>query len=37
VFAELLGPLIATYFLLNKDIDEAYIDERIRQIMRLAD
>ena len=37
VFAELLGPLIATYFLLNKEIDEAYIDERILQIMRLAD
>lgn len=37
VFAELLGPIIATYFLLGREIDDDYLDARVSQIMRLAD
>lgn len=37
IFAELLGPLIATYFLLGKEIDDDYLDARVNQILRLAD
>ncbi|GAB5498801.1 MAG: TetR/AcrR family transcriptional regulator [Pseudohongiellaceae bacterium] len=35
IFAELLGPLIATYFLLGKEIDDEYLNARVGQIMAL--